>query len=98
MQTITEESREYCIAINNVTHGKWRYLAATVYEADYLKDGTPVWKRNRILTEATTWKKIMRLAEQLSKDLNYPLIPEVRHNSLRSLTNTKLKGVEFIDL
>lgn len=68
-----------CIAIQKTKHGKWTYVAASLYQEDKLKNGKSVWKKVGILVESTSMNKTMKLAQEISNSKNIPIMPEVRH-------------------
>lgn len=79
MATITSEQPTACVAIGSTTHGKWSYKAVVVYKAGTRKDGSACWLKDEIVHEATTAKKIERLAKQVAEERGLPLMPHVRH-------------------
>lgn len=75
------ETATKCVTIGFCSHGIWRYLTVDIYYAGTKKDGSACWLKDRTVWEATTAKKIQRLAEQVSREQGIPLIPHVRHYS-----------------
>lgn len=69
-----------CVAIGSTSHGKWNYKTVVIYVAAVNKKGENVWRKDRVVWEATTAAKIQRLAEQVAKEQGLPLLPDVRHN------------------
>jgi len=74
-----------CLTIKSTVHGKYSYKAVAKYIAGTTKDGKPIWLAGPILAEATTSRKIARLAEELSEELGIPFIVGVRHYSPRGI-------------
>lgn len=69
-----------CVAIGKTRHGKWSYRTVVIYDVALNKKGEKIWKKNRIVWEATTHAKIQRLAEQVAKEQGLPLMLNIRHN------------------
>jgi hypothetical protein len=70
-----------CVAITRVANGKWFYYAVAVYAVGKSAAGLEVWKKHDVIIEATTVKKIERLADEYAAEYRLPVFPSVRHHS-----------------
>jgi hypothetical protein len=71
-----EQMTKACVAIGSTKPGTWIYHTVVIYVAA----DNGLWKKSEVVHQATTLKKIKRLAEDVARERNLPLLPDVRHN------------------